>query len=291
MAYLLTGGTGKVTIRLASRMQQANLPFLLTSRQGPSASAIPENLKPITVEFDWLDESTYEAPFQHQFPGGEKIIAVSMVAPKVANPDPPMIKFLEMAVSKYGVKRFIVIAGSSAEKENGIMSSLWSKFEEMGVEYCILRATWFNENFSEGQYLGSIKSEGKIYTACGDGLIPFVACNDIATMVYYTLTAEKIQKDTYRVLGPELLTYDDAAAILSKVLGRDIVHVKLSEQASYDQYTKNGFPPHLAKVLSYIEAGCSKGVEERTDNAVEEVTGKKAQNFEAWIKENKAAFL
>ena len=72
---------------------------------------------------------------------------------------------------------------------------------DMGVEYCVLRATWFMgallphtqtcirkllanrkgvENFSEWQRLTTIRDKGKINTACADRKILFVSATDIA---------------------------------------------------------------------------------------------------------------
>lgn len=55
----------------------------------------------------------------------------------------------------------------------------------------------------------TIKDEGKIYTACGDGKIPFVSAADIAAVAFHVLTDTKPHNTDYRVLGPELLTYDE----------------------------------------------------------------------------------
>lgn len=67
-----------------------------------------------------------------------------------------------------------------------------------------------SENFSEEwQYSASIKDEGKIYTSCGDGKIPFISATDIAAIAFHSLVAEKPPNDMYRILGPELLTYDE----------------------------------------------------------------------------------
>lgn len=54
----------------------------------------------------------------------------------------------------------------------------------------------------------TIKDEGKIYTASGDGKIPFVSTTDIAAVAFRALTDEKPHNTSYFVLGPELLTYD-----------------------------------------------------------------------------------
>lgn len=57
--------------------------------------------------------------------------------------------------------------------------------------------------------MAAIKNENAIYTATGDGLVPFVSASDIAAVAFRLLTDEKppAQID-YRVVGPEHLTHD-----------------------------------------------------------------------------------
>lgn len=56
--------------------------------------------------------------------------------------------------------------------------------------------------------MASVK-KGQLFTACGDGKIPFISAEDIAAVAFHTLTDEKPHNTSYRVLGPELLTHDD----------------------------------------------------------------------------------
>lgn len=42
--------------------------------------------------------------------------------------------------------------------------------------------------------------------------------------------------------------------------------------------------------MESIEVATANGVEERENRVVEEVTGKQAQNFDDWVKENRLAW-
>ena len=52
-----------------------------------------------------------------------------------------------------------------------------------GVPYTILRPNFFMENFSEGFLSGSIKTQGAIFLAAGDGKTSFISVQDIAAAV------------------------------------------------------------------------------------------------------------
>ena len=66
---------------------------------------------------------------------------------------------------------------------------------------------------SEQEHLPMIKNEDKIYTACGGGKAPFISAIDIAAVAFHALTEEAPQHCDYRVVGPELLTYDEVTII------------------------------------------------------------------------------
>ena len=134
MAILLTGGTGKTSIRAAGFLQDAKIPFLLASRKGQAGA--PSGMQ--AVKFDWLDSSTYENPFQ-----GENISAVYLIAPEVQDPATPMNAFVDHAAQKHGVKRFVLMAGSSVVKGGHHVGKVWERLAEAGLEYAVLSPSWF----------------------------------------------------------------------------------------------------------------------------------------------------
>ena len=71
------------------------------------------------------------------------------------------------------------------------------------------------------------------------------------------------------------------AAKLSSGLGREVVHVKLSEEESVQRLLRLGLPEHYAKFLPSIEVATVNGMEERLGDAMERVTGRSPQNFDA----------
>jgi hypothetical protein len=172
MAILLTGGTGKTSTRLASLLRDANIPFLLTSRKGQASA--PSGMQ--AAKFDWTDPSTYANPFSVL---AENTTAIYLIAPEmsgmfspctafplklklaVLNPNfqslwvianvefytepvTPMNEFIDYAIASHGVKRFVMLAGTTLVKGGDMYTGkVWSHLEELNVEYCVLQATWF----------------------------------------------------------------------------------------------------------------------------------------------------
>lgn len=145
MAILLTGGTGKTSVRLGRLLQDAKIPFLLASRRGEAAA--PSGMP--ATKFDFHDPSTFEVPFQHKFPGGEGISAIYLISPTVDDPETLVIAFVDYALKEHGVKRFVLLAGTSTDVGKPGPGKVWQHLVNLGVEYCVLRPTWFMGRSSE----------------------------------------------------------------------------------------------------------------------------------------------
>lgn len=139
MAILLTGGTGKTSMRLSRLLQDASIPFLLASRRGEDAA--PAGMP--ATKFDWLDSSTWGKPFEHKFPNGESISAAYIMAPIVDDPETSMNAFINYAIKEHNVKRFVFVAGTSAQPGKPGMGKVWQHLLDIGIDYCVLRPTWF----------------------------------------------------------------------------------------------------------------------------------------------------
>jgi len=64
------------------------------------------------------------------------------------------------------------------------------------------------ENFCQRWHLATIQDKGKIYTACGEGKIPFISAMDVAAVAFRALTDEKAHNTDYLLEGAELLNHD-----------------------------------------------------------------------------------
>jgi hypothetical protein len=51
--------------------------------------------------------------------------------------------FIGHAVKNHNVRRFVLLAGSTSTKGVHCPGHLWQHLGDVGVEYCLLLATWF----------------------------------------------------------------------------------------------------------------------------------------------------
>lgn len=131
MTILITGGTGKTSSRLAALLKQDRVPVILASR---SASA-PDGLR--GCHFDWLNESTYENPFE----AASDISAMYIVPPQTPDMFPPTKSFVDYAIVK-GVKRFVLLSASAIERGGPAHGKIHEYIKSLNVEYGVLRRTY-----------------------------------------------------------------------------------------------------------------------------------------------------
>jgi festuclavine dehydrogenase len=132
MTILLIGGTGKSATPLANLLLHANHPVVLTTRSGN----VPTPFK--GVQFDWLDSSTYNIPFESY---GD-IDRIYLIAPPVVDMFPPMKSLIDLAVEK-GVKRFVLMSAGMLELGGPAMGKVHQYLSTLDVEYCAVRPSWF----------------------------------------------------------------------------------------------------------------------------------------------------
>jgi len=221
MTTFVIGGTGQTGSRVARLLHDGGFPLLIGSRKGSA----PEPFK--AVRFDWSEPSTFGNPFD----ADPTIDRVYVVAPTFSNPLPTVKPFFDLAVSK-GVKRIVVCGGSAVWKGPSLFGPMLEYISELGIEYTILRPTWFiggfftlrqhfdrdgltttKENLGS-LYYESIRKRDEIFSVMEDGRVPFVSVDDIAEEAFKCLTKVESLNGEVFLLGPDLYTCDEVRLLI-----------------------------------------------------------------------------
>lgn len=264
---LVTGGTGKTGRRLVSQLREKGTPCRVASR----AAAPAEGAR----HFDWTKRNTWDRAL-------EDVSAVYLVAPAVdADPAPIMIDFAELALTR-GVSRFVLLSASLLPAGGPAMGQVHLWLQENARQWTVLRPSWFMQNFSEGQHLATIRDENAIYSAAEDGRVPFVSADDISEAAMVALTRESTFNSDFILTGDKLLTYDDVADCISKVIGRRISHHRLGPEALAARYRSSGLGSIHAQGLAAMDVAIAAGAENRVTICVEQLTGRSPTKFDAF---------
>lgn len=142
MSILLTGGTGKTSVRIASLLSssQSPTPYILASRSGTFPRSL---LNARSCKFDWHNQSTWASPWT--IAGEQGIKAVYLVAAGLLEPLEILKPFVEFARER-GTKRFVLLSSSAIEEGGPLMGKVHEYLKGLegeGMEWCAVRPAWF----------------------------------------------------------------------------------------------------------------------------------------------------
>lgn len=253
---LVLGGTGKTGRRVAERLQSRGVQTRIASRSGDTG-------------FDWNDQDTWDAVLDGV------TMAYITYAPDLAIPGATeaIQAFVDKAVAQ-GVQRLVLLSGRG-EHEAQLCERI---VQEAGVEWTVVRASWFNQNFSEGEFLGMVM-DGAITLPAADVPEPFVDVNDIADVAVAALTEDGHNGEIYEVTGPRMLTFTDVAHEISRAAGREVQFIQIPKEAFAGAIAESGAPEEIAWLLNYLFDTVLDGRNAYVCDGVQRALGREPTDF------------
>ncbi|TQM80159.1 uncharacterized protein YbjT (DUF2867 family) [Saccharothrix saharensis] len=265
MTILVLGATGKTGRRVTSALDALGVDHRAVSRR-------------TDVRFDWADQSTWAAAL-------EGATAVYLVPLAMNLDDAEVAAFVPRAVEA-GVRRIVLLSARGIPEDDGRERAV----RESGVDWTILRPTWFSQNFSEDYFLPEVLSGEVTLPGSGDGAHPFIDAQDIADVAVAALTQEGHAGVAYELSGPEALPFGEALARIGDVSGRKI---RINDVPAAD-YTammvQGGIEPAYAEILTMALTAIRAGHDAALSDGVPSVLGHEGRLFDDYVKAASAAW-
>lgn len=260
---LVIGGTGKTGRRVVEQLQNKGIEPRIGSR----------NASP---SFDWDDKDTWVNALN----GIERMYVTYY--PDLAVPGAKeAIQSLTYLAKELGVKKMVLLSGKGETEaeacENIVMNS--------GIDYTIVRASWFNQNWSESFFLEPILT-GEVALPMSNVLIPFVDANDIAEVAATVLLDDSYNGEIIEVTGPELITFKNIVNIISKTSNRSLNFYDITLEQYIDGMKQMQIPNDVVWLIEYLFTHVLTNPKNQlVVNDIERVLGRKAKPFIEYAKE------
>jgi len=253
---LVLGGTGKTGRRVAERLQGRGIRTRIASRS-------------IQPGFNWDAPDTWEAVLD------DIDTAYITYAPDLAIPGATdaIRQFVALAVEK-GVRRLVLLSGRGEDEAQACERII----QDSGVEWTVVRASWFNQNFSEGEFLGMVM-DGAITLPAMDVPEPFVDADDIADVAVAALTEDGHHGKVYEVTGPRMLTFTQIAEELSSAAGRKIQFIPIPKEDFAAALAASGAPDNIVWLLGYLFETVLDGRNAYLTDGVQQALGREPTDF------------
>ncbi|MFE1070165.1 NmrA family NAD(P)-binding protein [Streptomyces sp. NPDC058783] len=267
---LVIGATGTTGSRSAAQLTAAGHRVRAASRRAvPVGGAEP-------VRFDWYDTATHAAALD----GVDRVYLV----PPVGDSDPAatMLPFLRRARTA-GVRRAVLLSSSAIPEGGPAVGTVHRALPGLFGQWAVLRPSWFMQNFTGTHaHARGIRDDGVIRTATASGRVGFVDAEDIAAAAVRALTDEQAPNTDLVLTGPEALSHDDIAAVVTEVTGRSVTHCRLSYEQMRDRLAAE-VPREFAAMLAGLDRAIADGAEDRVTDTVQRVTGRPPGTFRALL--------
>jgi uncharacterized protein YbjT (DUF2867 family) len=257
---LILGGTGKTGRRVVARLEALGVPVRIGSR---TAAQPP---------FDWDQRDTWGPVLD----GAGKVYVV--YSPEIAFPGAAETigEFAAAAVGA-GVQRLVLLSGRGDEVHAGGSERA---IQQSGAEWTILRAAWFNQNFSES-FMYEPVLHGVIQLPAGDVSEPFVDADDIADVAVAALTKDEHVGRTYELCGPRLLTFSDAAAEIGRAANKDVQYVSATFVEYAAMLREHGLPRAYVEMFRTVLDGRNSYL----SDGVQQALGREPRDFSEYAKQ------
>ena len=259
---LVVGGTGKTGRRVVERLEARGLPVRVGSRSGEPP-------------FDWEDEATW-APALRDVGAVYVTYYPDLAAPGAAD---AVRTFAELAVES-GVRRLVLLSGRGEEEARRAELAV----QGVDAEWTIVRSSFFSQNFSESFFLEPILG-GELALPVDGVAEPFVDAEDIADVAVAALTEDGHAGQLYELTGPRLLTFAEAVEEISLSSGREIRYVPISAEQFTSALSRDGVPPEVIELLTYLFTEVLDGRNARLTDGVRRVLGREPRDFANYARE------
>jgi uncharacterized protein YbjT (DUF2867 family) len=259
---LVIGSTGKTGSRVARLLRERGVPV----RAGSRGSVPP---------FDWENTATWEPALT-----GVRAAYVSY-SPDLAVPGASdAIAALSKLAVDVGVNRLVLLSG------RGELHAQLSEQElrKSGADWTIVRASMFQQNFSEGAFLDAVLA-GAIAMPGGEVTEPFVDADDIAEVAAAALTGAEHIGQVYEVTGPRLLGFAEVAKEIAAASGREVIHESVSMAEFGVLLGEYGLPDEWIGMLVDLFTEILDGHNSYLTDGVQRALGRPPRDFSDFARE------
>lgn len=258
---LIIGKNGKTGLRVEQRLQALGY-----ATRGVSRSTEPG--------FDWEDQGTWRAALD-----GTRSAYITL-HPDLAIPSAEQsIRDLVALAAKLGLQHLVLLSGrgeAGARRAELVL-------EQSGLDWNVVRANWFMQNFSESFMIEGILN-GELMLPAGDIVEPFVDVDDIAEVAVATLTRPELRNRVFEVSGPRAMTFAECTAAISRATGYPVKYTRVPLEQFVEGMRAEGAPDELLWLMHELFAVVFDGRNSSPTAGVEEALGRPATDFRDYLR-------
>jgi uncharacterized protein YbjT (DUF2867 family) len=258
---LIIGKNAKTGLRVEQRLQALGY-----NTRGVSRSTSPA--------FDWEDPATWRTALE----GTESAYVTFYPDLAIPTAEQTIRDFVALA-KEVGLRHLVLLSGrgeQGAERAEAVLAN-------SGLEWNVVRASWFMQNFSEGFMIEGILN-GELMLPAGDIAEPFIDIDDIAEVAVAALTRPELRNRLFEVSGPRALTFAQCVAEISEAVGYPVKFTRITIDEFIQAVREEGQPEEMLWLMRELFTVVFDGRNSKPTSGVEEALGRPATDFSEYLR-------
>jgi uncharacterized protein YbjT (DUF2867 family) len=194
------------------------------------------------------------------------------------------------AARQAGVRRIVKLSALGAEIGSPVAFWDWhGRIEEhllmSGIPAVVLRPA-----FSMTNLLGSadaVTHAGSLFAPANGARVAMIDPRDIAEVA---LAEDTHDAKAYTLTGPEAITFERVAEVLSAAAGRRVEFVAVPDEAARQGMIEQGVPEFVAGEIVKVFGFLRRGDQDRTTDTVRALTGREPRGFAEFARDHAGLF-
>lgn len=133
-------------------------------------------------------------------------------------------------------------------------------------------------------FVGERFADTGIHLPTGQGRVPFALRSEMGEAIANALLESDCDNGTYKLTGSESYSFDDVAAALTNLSGKEVTYVPTEKAAFEAQLKERGVPEVLARRIVGFLTDIKNGQEDEVSSDMEHLLQRKPASLEQGLK-------
>jgi uncharacterized protein YbjT (DUF2867 family) len=286
MLHLVTGATGRTGAGVVRHLRSAGEDVRVLIRDVEKAKKTFEDQDGVEIVAGAFDDETVLA---QAFDGVDVAFLALGSSPDqvrlenaiidgaVAAELPHLVKLSSVATSHDSA---LFVGRLHAEIEDHLVAS--------GLAYTLLHPACFANNLFYAAK--SVATQSSWSGAAPTGRVAYIDIRDLSEAAALVLRDPALHGRAYDLSGPDAYTFPEIAALLSRILRRDVTYVPVSPEKRRTALLASGFSAWFTELLLSLETSAETGQIGTVTTMLKELLGREPRTVEGLLIENAARF-
>ncbi|QCR18819.1 SDR family oxidoreductase [Agrococcus sp. SGAir0287] len=269
MTVLVTGSTGHLGRLIVERLvaRGAAPADVVAGARSPERVEAPEGVATAHVDYDRPETLA---------PALEGVDVLVLVSASEPGKRVPQHAAVIDAAKAAGVGRIVYTSILSAETSPLPLAPEHVETERLlaasGIPTTILRNDWYTENYAAD--VARARETGEIAGSAGEGRVASASRIDYADAAAVVALDDSHAGRIHELAGDVSWTFDELAAAISEVVGREVRYVHLTTDEHVAALQAAGLDAGTAGFVAALDAGIAQGALDSSDRTLSQLIGR-----------------